>query len=106
MTERLTRVYTLLAAALVFVVAWAAVAAHPWNLPRRDPRLAALALRERMLRADARLVARIVASARQTASTQARGRHPTRQSGTGAVAAAAPRVRIVTLPPLTITRTS
>jgi hypothetical protein len=96
----------------VFFVAWAAVAARPWGRSEPDPRLAALALREQRLRADATLVQQVVESrmaayrvaleARQAqiASARAQSLPVTRPT------AAAPAVRVVNLPPLTITRTS
>ena len=110
MTDRVTRVYVLVVAVLVFAVTWAAVAARPWAAARPDPRLAALAQRERQLRADARLVQQIVAArANLNRSTLAQSRQ--RQTGgtrslAAATAAPAPAVRVVNLPPLTITRTS
>ena len=98
MTSHVGRLYATAAALLVFFVAWAAIAAHPWRSASADPRLSALAKREQILRREAALVQRIVAQ---------RAAAGTARSQTRALAAqAAPRVRIVTLPPLTITRTS
>jgi hypothetical protein len=105
------RLYAVVAAAVVFLVTWAAVAARPWASATPDPRLAALAQREQRLRAEARLVQRIVderqaayrialkARQAQIAAVRARSQQATR-------AAARPAVRVVELPPLTITRTS
>lgn len=111
MTDRTTRLYTLVVAVLVFAVAWAAIAARPWAAAKPDPRLAALAQRERLLRADAKLVRQIVAkrsAAYQLALAQRQKRIATastrRLAGVGT--GVAPAVRIVNLPPLTITKTS
>ena len=103
MTDRTTRLTVLVVAVLVFVLTWAVVAARPWVTSKPDPRLAALAQRERMLRADAKLVGQIVAA--RAAVSRAAGN----AAGTTSLASAttaAPVVRVVNLPPLTITRTS
>jgi len=109
MTDRVTRLSTLVVAVLVFVVAWAAIAARPWAATKPDPRLAALAQREAILRADAKLVRQIV-SARAAAYRSALSARQTQiassKSRTLAAAASAPSVRVVNLPPLTITKTS
>lgn len=109
MTDRLTRLYVLVVAVLVFVVTWAAVAARPWATAKPDPRLAALAQRERQLRADARLVQQIVAvrsSVYRSALAQRSRQTGATRSLAAVSAAPAPAVRVVNLPPLTITRTS
>jgi hypothetical protein len=94
MTSHTGRLYALALALVVFFVGWAAVAAKPWTTTAKtDPRLQALAMREAALRQEAKLVARIVAqrkAAPATATTQN---------------VSAP-VKVVNLPPLTITRTS
>lgn len=111
MTDTSHRVYAVVLALVVFLVSWAAVAAKPWATAKPDPRLAQLALREQRLRADAKLVQQVVdrrmAAYRvqlrtrqaQIAATQARSLQVSQQT-------AAPAVRVVNLPPLTITRTS
>ena len=128
MTNHLARLYALVAAVLVFFVAWAAIAAHPWQTQKaaaQDPRLAALQLREQRLRAEALAVKQVLnkrwavyraqlalrkqeISALQTANAKARAASlasvPTPPPSSGS--SAAPSVRVVTLPPLTITRTS
>jgi hypothetical protein len=86
MTSHVGRLYALAVALVVFFLAWAAVAARPWHSAAPDPRLQQLAIRQAQLKREAQLVHRIV-SQRQTA-------------------APAPSVRVVNLPPLTITRTS
>ena len=128
MTSHAGRLYALAAATVAFFVAWAVVAAHPWATVKvaRDPRLAALAVREQRLRADARLVQRVVdrrfsdyrrrfaAYKTQLVKRQA---EIVAAKQAAAAAAAAPAysvpasssgggVRVVSLPPLVITRTS
>lgn len=127
MTSHAARLYALVAAVLVFFVAWAAIAAHPWQTQqavKQDPRLVALQLREQRLRADARAVQRvldrrwaayraqlavrkrqIVAVKAAQARTQAAALASAAAASTPA-AYSAPPVRVVTLPPVTITRTS
>jgi len=95
MTSHTGRLYALALALVVFFLGWAAVAARPWTTTAKpDPRLQALAIRQATLRQEAKLVAQIVAQ---------------RKAATPAAAAAqsvsAP-VKVVNLPPLTITRTS
>jgi hypothetical protein len=127
MTSHAGRHYALAAAVVAFFVAWAVVAAHPWATVKatRDPRLAALALREQRLRADARLVQQVVARRfsdyrrRFAAYKAALARRQAQLAAARRAAAAAPTysapaaysgggggVRVVTLPPLVITRTS
>mgnify|MGYP003476656039 CR=1 FL=1 len=105
------RTYAVVVALVVFFVTWAAVAARPWATQKQDPRLAALAQREARLRTDAQLVQQVVdqrlaayrialrSRTAQIASAQVRSLQV-------AQTAAAPAVRVVNLPPLTITRTS
>jgi hypothetical protein len=108
MTSHAARLYALVAAVFVFFVAWAAIAAHPWPAQKAaaaDPRLASLQLREQRLRAESLAVRRVLdrrwaAYRRQLALR----RQATRRLASAAVAA--PPVRVVTLPPLTVTRTS
>lgn len=119
MTSHTARLYALVCATLVFFVAWAAIAAHPWRATptaAADPRVAALQLREERLRAESLAVKRIVdrrwaayrvqlaQRKREIAAIQA-GNAKAR-SLASARAATGPSVRIVNLPPLTITRTS
>lgn len=125
MTSHVARLYALVAAVLVFFVAWAAIAAHPWRTKTSaaaDPRVATLQIREQRLRAEALAVKRVVdrrwaayraqlaLRKREIASINARNTKARASLASapaaGAVSAAAPSVRVVTLPPLTITRTS
>jgi predicted lipid-binding transport protein (Tim44 family) len=113
MTSHVGRLYAAVAAVLVFFVLWAVIAAHPWKATRKttDPRLVALAQREQLLRREAVLVQQIVAqraAAARRARAQLASAHAAqaRAQLASAQAPAAPSVRVVTLPPLTITRTS
>lgn len=89
MTSQVTRLYVLAISLLVFFVLWATIAAHPWTSTSTTRSAASarnLAVLEQRLRADAALVKALGARSRSTSS--------------------APVVRVVTLPPLTTTRTS
>ena len=129
MTSHVARLYSLAAGVLVFFVAWAAVAAHPWQTHKtaaQDPRYAALKVREHRLRAESLAVKRILdrrwatyraqltlrkheiasintANAKARATASLASAPAAVSSGGGGYA---PSVRVVTLPPLTITRTS
>lgn len=88
MTSHVARLYAAAGSLLAFFLAWAGIAAHPWASSASNPtdqRSRAIGLYEQRLRADAALLRQL----------------PTRTRG-----APAPQVRIVTLPPLTLTRTS
>jgi hypothetical protein len=102
------RLYAVAATVFVLFVSWAAIAAHPWKSAAaanpKDARLVALAQREQLLRRDMALVQTI--AARATASVKAQNTARTLQSHTAAAPVASPSVKVVTLPPLVITRTS
>jgi hypothetical protein len=111
MTDSSHRLYAVVIAVVVFFVSWAAVAAKPWATATPDPRLAALAQREQRLRADGRLVQQVVdqrLAAYRVALRARKAQIATAQARSLQVAQAtvAPAVRVVNLPPLTITRTS
>lgn len=125
MTDTSHRLYAIVIAVVIFFVSWAAVAAQPWATAKPDPRLAVLAQREQRLRADAKLVqqvvnnrmatyrqalrtrnAQIAAAKAQFAAAQARSLQVSQSTATSPSYAAAPSVRVVNLPALTITRTS
>jgi hypothetical protein len=93
MTSHVGRLYAAAILILVFFVFWAAVAARPWKTAAPDPRLQQLALRQQALKRETALVNQVLAlrakAVRSNSSTTAK-----------------PAVRVVTLPPLTITRTS
>ena len=86
MTNHVARLYLLAASVLGLFVAWAGIAAQPWQQAASAPASPALVAYEQRLRNDAALVRQLVAL---------------RQ-----VRPAAPAIRVVTLPPLTTTRTS
>jgi hypothetical protein len=109
MTSHVGRLYALAIALLVFFMTWAAVAAQPWaTSTASDPRLQAIAAREQQVRAESVTVRRLV----NQRWTVYRKQLKVRQGQIAAakhsqlIAAAAPSARVVTLPPLTITRTS
>jgi hypothetical protein len=119
MTSHTGRLYALALALVVFFLAWAAIAAHPWATPAADPRLKALAVREAQLRKEAKLVKQVVAQrwatyraqlkARQAQIAAAKAGSSQNAALAGAssgAASASSSVKVVNLPPLTITRTS
>jgi hypothetical protein len=122
MTSHTGRLYALGASLLAFFLVWAVIAAHPWASAKtaRDPRLVALAQREQRLRREAGLVQKIVTrrfaayQRRFAAYKAALARRQARLAAAAQLAAVRPAapayssagVRVVTLPPLTITRTS
>jgi hypothetical protein len=109
MTSHVGRLYALAVALLVLFLTWTAVAAQPWVAPAgQDPRLAALAAREQRVRSQSIAVRNIVQHrwAVYRAQLRTRNREIAAAKHTRALAAQAPSVRIVTLPPLTVTRTS
>ena len=88
-TDHTPRLYALAGSILGLFLAWAGIAAHPWaqtsSAPAPAAESAALVLYQRRLNADAALVGRLSARRRT---------------------APAASVRVVTLPPLTTTRTA
>lgn len=108
MTDTSHRTYAIALALVVFFVTWATVSARPWASPSQDPRLAALNAREILLRADSKVVAGIVDRrwAAYRISLQARQAQIAQVKNQVVAAQQAPAVRIVTLPALTVTRTS
>jgi hypothetical protein len=95
MTNHVARLYAVAASLLALFLAWAVIAAAPWQTKApavataQDPMAAALAAYKHRLRRDAKLVDRIL------------------ERRTNQAASAAPRVRIVTTsPPVATTRTS
>jgi len=109
MTNQVARLYAAVAAVAVFFVAWATVAAHPWQThtaAAADPRVTALQLREQRLRAESLAVKRVVDRRWAAYRSQLAARRQQAAQLAYTPAATAPPVRVVTLPPLTITRTS
>jgi hypothetical protein len=107
-TSHTGRLYALAIALVIFFLTWAGVAARPWASANSDPRVAALALRQRQLTRESLVVRRIVQHRWAVYRVQLRQRRVQIAAAHQAqlAAAAAPSVRIVSLPPLTITRTS
>ena len=118
MTSQPGRLYALALGLVVFFLAWAVVAAHPWATATPDPRLRALAVREAQLQREAKLVRRTVAArwARYRVRLKLRRAQIAKAAAYAAAAAsaaaaqqaqaAAPAVRVVNLPAHVITRTS
>jgi hypothetical protein len=126
MTSHVGRLYALGVALVAFFLTWALIAAHPWSTAKaaRDPRLTALAQREVRLRKEARLVQQIddrrfsdyrkrfaaykTALARRQAQIAANQLAASRTvaAPSAAPSSYSPGVRVVTLPPLVVTRTS
>jgi hypothetical protein len=108
-TSHVGRLYALALALLVFFLTWAVVAAHPWaTSATRDPRIAALAAREQRIRHESAAVRRIVNRRWAVYRRQLHARQAQIVAANRAQLASgpAPSVQVVTLPPLTITRTS
>jgi len=127
MTNHLGRLYALVVSVLVLFAAWVVVATHPWQTQSGhaavDPRIRALVIREKRLQHQSLAVKRIVARRwHRYRVALVRRKHEiavAQKKHRAAVAAAAaapvpsspsysssPSVQVVTLPPLTITRTS
>ena len=121
MTSHPGRLYGLALALVVFFLAWAVVAAHPWATASADPRLRTLALREAQLQREAKLVRKVVKArwARYRVELKARRAQIARVNAAAAAAAAAAAtapaataaasapVQVVNLPPAhVVTRTS
>ena len=93
MTSHIGRLYVVAVSLFVFFLMWALVAAKPWTTASPSPQAQLIGLREQALRRETKLVNQILRQRATAAKAQ------TQQL-------AAPAVRVVTLPPLTITRTS
>jgi hypothetical protein len=121
MTSHHGRLYALSLGLVVFFLAWAVVAAHPWATASADPRLRALAIRQAQLQREAKLVRQVVAArwARYRVELKVRqvqiARVKVATAAVAAVVAAAPvatsaaagPVRVVNLPPAhVVTKTS
>jgi hypothetical protein len=107
MTSHAGRLYTLAVALLVFFLTWAAIAARPWAAAAADPRLAALTAREQRIRLESVAVQRLVRHRWAVYRVRVRQRQSQIKAARAQIAAAPPpSVRVVNLPPLTVTRTS
>jgi hypothetical protein len=101
MTSHVGRLYTAAIGLVVFFLAWTVVAAHPRGARRTSPQLVEFAARRLRLEHEAKLVRLIVAQRWATY----RAELTLRKEHVGP-AGAGETVRVVNLPPLTITRTS
>ena len=119
MANHHARLYGLALAVVVFFLAWAVVAAHPWTTAAADPRLKRLGAREAELRREAILVRKIVATrwshyrvqlkVRRAEIARVAASNAAAQQAALAAAAAptsSPGVQVVSLPAHVITRTS
>jgi hypothetical protein len=117
MTDHVGRLYALVAGVVVFLVAWAVVAAHPWApRPAQDPRLVALAARQQRVQRESVLVKQIVdrrwaayrtaLAARNAAAAKITAQNNAATASLATSSTAQPAVRVVNLPPLVVTRTS
>jgi len=108
MTSHVGRLYAVALALFVFFLTWTAVGARPWAVTKTDPRATALAVREQRLRRESVAVQKLVQHRWAVYRVELRKRRSQIQAAHRAqlAAATAPSVRVVTLPPLTITRTS
>ena len=91
MTSHHGRLYALALGLVVFFLAWAVVAAHPWATASADPRLRTLAIRQAQLQREAKLVRQVVAArwARYRVELKARRAQIARVNAATAAAAAA-----------------
>jgi hypothetical protein len=117
MTSHHGRLYALALALVVFFLAWAVVAAHPWATASADPRLRTLAIRQAQLQREAKLVRKVVAArwaryrvqlkARRALIARVNAAAATQAAAAAAAAPAAAPVQVVNLPAAhVITRTS
>lgn len=119
MTDHHARLYASAIAILVLFLTWAVVAARPWpaESATQDPRLAALERREAQLRRKSVKVQRAVErrfaayqvrlKKRRARIAEIRGANAAAAAAAPAApAAAAPSVSVVSLPPVTSTRSS
>jgi hypothetical protein len=112
MTDHVVRLYAVALSLAVLFLTWAAVAARPWEpvVDAQDPRLAALERREEALRRRGARVERAVERrfARYERRLRAREQRiaSVRAAGPVAPAASAPAVGLVSLPPVTSSRSS
>jgi hypothetical protein len=103
MTSHVARLYAAAGAILALFVAWAGIAAHPWQSDQATPVTTgadsqALAAYEKRLKKDARLVRKVVRR-RAAEARAARQAAAAAQSGASSSWSPAPSVRVVSLPP-------
>jgi hypothetical protein len=106
MTDHVARLYALVVGILAFFLAWAAVVAHPWA-PKRaaaaDARVAALAARQQQIQAESLRVQKVVRARWAVYRSALAKRNASNRLASVPVT---PSVRVVTLPPLTVTKVS
>ncbi len=95
MTSHPGRLYGLALALVVFFLAWAVVAGHPWAAASADPRLRTLAIRQAQLQHEAKLARKVVAArwARYRVQLNARRALIARVNAAAAAASAAAAAR-------------
>jgi hypothetical protein len=103
MTNHVARLYAAAGAIVALFLAWAGIAAHPWQGDQTTPVTTplegqALAAYEKRLKKDARLVHKVVRR-RAAEARAARQAAAAAQSGGSSSWSPAPSVRVVTLPP-------
>jgi hypothetical protein len=110
MTSQVGRLYSVALALFVFFMTWVVIGARPWVATgsETDPRVVALEKREQRARRQSVAVQRLVKRRWATYQAQLKQRRSQIQAANQAQAAAAqaPQVRVVSLPPVTSTRTS
>lgn len=123
MTNNHGRLYGVALALVVFFLAWAVIAAHPWVSASADPRLRTLAIRQAQLQREATLVQKVVAArwakyrvelkarraqiARVNAANAAAAARAAQAVAVAAAPAASAPVQVVNLPAAhVVTRTS
>jgi hypothetical protein len=96
MTSHHGRLYALALGLVVFFLAWAVVASHPWATASADPRLRALSIRQAQLQREAKLVQKVVAArwARYRVELKARRAQIARVNAAAAAAAAAATAQV------------
>jgi hypothetical protein len=104
MTNHVARLYAIVTGVVVFFLAWAGVAAHPWApQATQSSQVAALAARQQQVQLESLRVKRIVDARWAKYRLQLAANKTTTAAQT---VAATPSVRVVNLPPLVVTRTS
>lgn len=103
MTSHVARLYAIVTGVVVFFIAWAGVAAHPWApQAKQSSQAAALAARQQQVQLESLRVKRIVDARWAKYRLQLAANNATAAQAV----AATPSVRVVNLPPLVVTRTS
>ena len=111
MTSHVGRVYAVAIALFVFFLTWAAVAARPPSSSptAAEPRLQALAARQQRLQRESVAVQKVVAhrwAVYRAQLAKRKSQIAAAKQAQLAAAAAPPSVRVVSLPPVTVTRSS